>query len=84
MRKLWQTSKVKMGEESIKPMKSRTQRVYSKFVHKGEGGVKKSVRRYVRTKWIAQTNVVEYFLCIGLAKYIRASLTITDYYYLPS
>ena len=26
MRKLWQTSKVKMGEESIKSMKSRTQK----------------------------------------------------------
>ena len=31
MRKLWQTSKVKMGEESIKSIKSRTQKgVYSK------------------------------------------------------
>ena len=34
MRKLWQTSKVKMGEESMKSMKSRTQKGgYSKGVH---------------------------------------------------
>ena len=34
MRKLWQTNKVKMGEEIIKSMKSRTQnRGYSKYVH---------------------------------------------------
>ena len=35
--------------------------------------VEKSVIRYVRTKWMAQTNVVEYFLCTGSAKYARAS-----------
>ena len=28
---------------------------------------------HVRTKWMAQTNVVEYFLCIGSAKYTKAS-----------
>ena len=39
----------------------------------GEGGVEKSVIKYVRTKWMAQTNIVGYFLYIGLAKYIRAS-----------
>ena len=52
MRKLWQTNKVKMGEEIIKSMKSRTQnRCYSKYVHmrtKGRG-FEKSVIKYVRT-----------------------------------
>ena len=35
--------------------------------------VEKSVIRYVRTKWMVQTNVVKYFLCTGSAKYARAS-----------
>ena len=36
--------------------------------------VEKSVLRYVRTKWIAPNKfIVEYFLCIGSAKYTRAS-----------
>ena len=30
------------------------------------------IRTYVLS-WLPQTNVAEYFLCIGLAKYIRAS-----------
>ena len=39
MRKLWQTSKVEMGEESIKSLKSRTQKGdYSKCVHMRKGG----------------------------------------------
>ena len=42
MRKLWQASKVKIGEESIKSMKSHTQKgSYSKRVHmrtKGKEG----------------------------------------------
>ena len=34
MRKLWQTTKVKIGEENIKSIKSRTQKGgYSKCVH---------------------------------------------------
>ena len=36
--------------------------------------VEKSVLRYVRTKWIAPNKfIVEYFSCIGSAKYTRAS-----------
>ena len=35
--------------------------------------VEKLVIRYVHTKWMAQTSVVEYFLCIGSAKYTTAS-----------
>ena len=39
MRKLPQTSIVKLGEESIKPMKLRTQKVgYYKYVHSVKGG----------------------------------------------
>ena len=52
MRKLWQTNKVKMVEESIKSMKSRTQKGgYSKCVHvrTRERRVEKSVIRYVPT-----------------------------------
>ena len=45
MRVLWETSKVKMGEESIELIKSRTQKVIKI--------VKKLVIRYVRTKWMA-------------------------------
>ena len=36
-------------------------------------GVEKLVIKYVRTEWMAQTNVVEYFLCTGSAKYTRTS-----------
>ena len=36
-------------------------------------GVEISVLKYVGTKWMAQTNVVEYFLCIGPARYTEAS-----------
>ena len=53
MRKIWQTSKFKTGEESIESMKSHTQKgVYSKCVHmrKRGRGVEKLVIRYVRTK----------------------------------
>ena len=39
------------------------------YAFKGEGP-EKLVLRYVRT--IRQTNVVEYFLCIGAAKYTKA------------
>ena len=56
MRKLWQTSKVKMREESVKSMKSRKPKGgCSKCVNMStrERGVKKSVIRYVRTKWMA-------------------------------
>ena len=53
MKKLCQTSIVKMGEESIKSMKSRAQKgAYSKCVHmrtRGKG-VEKLVIRYARTK----------------------------------
>ena len=55
MRKLWQTSKVKMGEESIKSMKSHTQKEsYSKRVHMrtSRRELEKLVIRYVRTKWM--------------------------------
>ena len=39
MRKLWETSKVKIGEESIKSMKSHTQDAgYSKCVHMRTSG----------------------------------------------
>ena len=51
MTKLWQTSKVKMGEETIKSMKSRTQkRGYSKCVHMRtrEKRVEKFSLSYVR------------------------------------
>ena len=41
------------------------------YAYKGEG-VEKSALRYVRTKWMAPTNVVEYFLCISPAKYAKA------------
>ena len=64
-----------MGEKSIKSMKSRTQKgviVNEYMCVQGGGGLKKSViRQYVLNGW-PQTNV--YFLCIGPAKYIRASL----------
>ena len=57
MRKAWQTSKVEMGKESIKSMKSYTQKGdYSKCVPmstRGRKGVEKPVIKYVRTKWIA-------------------------------
>ena len=56
MKKPWQMSKVKMGEESIKSMKSRKQKGgYSKCVNMRTSGreVEKSVIRYVRTKWMA-------------------------------
>ena len=56
MRKLWQTSRVKMGEESIESAKSRKQNGgYSKCVHLRTRGreAEKSVIRYVRTKWMA-------------------------------
>ena len=56
MRKLWQTSRVKVGEESMKSMKSRTQKdSYSKQVPMRTRwrGIEKSVIRYVRTKWMA-------------------------------
>ena len=76
MRKLWQTSKVKMWEESVKLMNSRTQkRGYSKCVHirtRGRGRGWKIGHRYVRTNAWPQKYVLEYFLCIGLAKYTRA------------
>ena len=36
-------------------------------------GVEKLVRRYVLTKWIAQTNVTKHFLCTSTSKYSRAS-----------
>ena len=65
MRKLWQTSKVKMGEENIKSMKSRPQKGgYSKRVDMRKergGGVEKSVIKYVRTKWMAPNN------CCGIS-----------------
>ena len=41
MRKLWQTNKVKMGEESIKSMKSHTQKGVTPNANiciQGEGG----------------------------------------------
>ena len=37
-------------------------------------GFKKSVIRYVRTKWTVPNRCYGIFLCIGLAKYTRASL----------
>ena len=46
------------------------QNVY-RCVQEKEGGGEKSVVRYVRIKW-TPPNVVEYFLCIGSAKYTRA------------
>ena len=68
-----------MGKESIKSMKSHTQKGgYSKCgpmstsKRRGGRGVEKSVIKYVLYRW-PQTNVVEYFLCIGPAKYTRAS-----------
>ena len=39
----------------------------------GEGGGWKLVIRYVRTKWMATNKCCGMFLCIGLAKYTRAS-----------
>ena len=49
---------------------------YSKCVHmltRGRG-VKKLVLRYVRTKWMAPSKCCTiFFLCIGLAKYTKAS-----------
>ena len=62
MRKVWQTSKVEMGKESIKLVKSHTQKGgYSKCIDMSTrerrwergGGVEKSVIKYVRTKWMA-------------------------------
>ena len=61
MRKVWQTSKVEMGKESIKLVKSHTQKGgYCKCVDMStrerrweRGGVEKSVIKYVRTKWMA-------------------------------
>ena len=67
MRKLWHTSKVKMGEENIKSMKSRTQKGdYSKCVHMHTmgRGFEKLVIRYVRTKWMIQTDFVENFCAL--------------------
>ena len=60
MRKVWQTSKVEMGKESIKSMKSHTQKGgYSKCVpmstrkRRRGRGVEKLVIKYVRTIWMA-------------------------------
>ena len=39
-----------------------------------EIGVEKLILRYVRTKWMAPNKFVEYFLCVGPAKYTKASL----------
>ena len=64
MKKLWQTSKIKTGEESIKSMKSRTQKVgYSNYVHMHtrRRGVEKYVIRYVRIKWLAPNKYCETF-----------------------
>ena len=76
MRKLWQTRKVKMGEKSIKSMKSRTQKGgYSKCVHmrtRGRWLKNRSKDTYVLNGW-PQTYVVEYFLRISPAEYTRAS-----------
>ena len=70
MSKLRQTSTVKMGEESIKSMKSCSQtRDYSKCIHMRTSGRRgeKSVIRYVRTKHMALTRCCEIFLGIGQA-----------------
>ena len=44
------------------------------YAYKEEGGVEKSVLRYVRTKWMAPNKCCGiFFLCIGPAKYTKAS-----------
>ena len=76
MRKLWQSSKVKMWEESIKSMKSRTQKwAYSKYVHKRARGrrVEKSVIRYVCNKWMAHNKCCGTFFIHWSSQVNRAS-----------
>ena len=62
MGKLWQTSKVKMGEETIRSMKSRTQKgAYSECVHVRTRGTRLknwSQDTYVLNGW-PQAKVVE-------------------------
>ena len=76
MRKVWQMRKLKMGEKTIKSIKSLTQKGgYSKYVHmctRGRGLKNWSKDTYVLNGW-PQTNNEEYFLCIGLDKYTTAS-----------
>ena len=49
MRKLWQTNKVKMGEETIKLMKSRTQKGgFTLNTYKGEEGESKKISHKIR------------------------------------
>ena len=70
MSKLSQKSTVKMGEESIKSMKSCLQtRDYSKFIHIRTSGRRgeKLVIRYVRTKRMALNRCCGIFLGIGQA-----------------
>ena len=65
MRQLWQTSKVKMGEERIKSMKKHKQNGgYFKYVHMFTRGrsVEKLIIRYVRTKWMAPEKYCGMFL----------------------
>ena len=64
MQKLWQMSKAKMGEESIKSMKSHMQKVVILNAHicvQGGGEVEKPVIRYVRTTWMAPNKCCEFF-----------------------
>ena len=76
MRKLWQTSKGKIAEESIKSMKSRKQNgSYSKCIHMRPRR-REAKNCYTHTNWMtsnkcSQINVAEYYLWIVPAKYIR-------------
>ena len=65
-----------MRKENNKSMKPRTQMEgYFKCVHmrtKGRGLKNRSRDTYVLNEW-PQTNIVEYFSCIGMTKYTKAS-----------
>ena len=66
LKKLRQTSRFKMGEESFNR--------WNHVGHMGRGDrVEKSVIRYVRTTWMAPDKCYGILLCIGPAKYTRAS-----------
>ena len=79
MRKLWQTNRVKIGEGSIKSMKSRTQRGVTLNVYicvQRGGRAEKSVIRYVRNKWIARDNCCK-ILVAYWSRQVYKSITVT-------
>ena len=77
MRKLWQMSKVRMVEESIKSMKSHKQKgvTLDAYLCLQRGrGVEKLVIRYVSTKWMAPNKCCGIFFVPCSGQYTRASV----------